>query len=185
MPVGSKERKTRPAIFREEGSQLLEFGMALPFLLVMLVGAIDFGGAWTLKEKISSAAREGTRIAASQPNDLSSGSPPASVTAVRNAVANYLTSANVTPCAVGTTAASAGSLAWQYTSTTTGCSTFLLKIERGYTFLSGTTTVVATRVTLNYPFNWGFGQAIKFMSPTSTYANSITVSTVVVIANMN
>jgi len=168
-----------------EAAQLFEFALVLPLLVVMVVGVADFGAAWTLKDKLSNAARDGARIAASQFDDLNSGkNPPDSVTAVRDAVANYLTSANVTSCAVGTTASSAGALAWQYTSSSAGCSAFLLKIERGYTYLNSGTTVVATRVTLNYPFNWNFGHIIKLLAPSSTYANPITISTNVVMANL-
>ena len=173
-----------------EAAQLLEFAFVLPMLVVMVIGAVDFGAAWLLKDKLSNAARDGARIAASQFDDLNPpatppGSTPASVTAVRDAVANYLTNAKVTSCAVGTTASSAGPLAWQYTSGSGGtCSVFLLKIERGYTYLNGTTTVVATRVTLKYPFNWSFGHIIKLLAPSSTYANSITLSTNVVMENL-
>jgi Flp pilus assembly protein TadG len=169
-----------------EASQLVEFALVLPLLLVMAIGIVDFAGAWLLKDKLTNGARDGARIAASQFNDLGSGSPPASVTSVRDAVANYLTFANVTACAVGTSASSAGTLAWQYTSSSGGtCSVFLLKIERGYTYLNGTTTVVGTRVTLTYPFDWSFGRIIKLLAPASTYTNSITISTNVVMENLN
>jgi hypothetical protein len=108
------------------------------------------------------------------------------VTAVRDAVANYLSNANVTRCAVGTTASSAGTLAWQYTSSSGGtCSVFLLKIERGYTYLNGTTTTVGTRVTLIYPFEWSFGGVITLLAPASTYPNSLTISTSFVMENLN
>ncbi len=169
---------------RTEGAELLEFALVLPLLVVMVIGVVDFGAAWLLKDKLSNAARDGARIAASQFDDLSSGSPPASVTAVRDAVANYLTNAKVTTCAVDTTPT--GTVpTWQYTSTSGGtCSVFLLKIERRYTYPNGTTTVVATRVTLNYPFDWNFGHIIKLLAPSSTYANSFTISTNVVMTNL-
>ena len=167
-----------------EAAQLFEFALVLPMLVVMVIGAVDFGSAWLLKDKLSNAARDGARIAASQLNDLSSGSPPASVTAVRNAVANYLTNANVTTCTVGTTASGAFPT-WQYTSSSTGCGSFLLTIERRYTYPNGATTVVATRVTLNYPFNWNFGHVVKLLAPSSTYANSFTISTNAVMENLN
>src|SRR5713101_8470197 len=121
-----------------EAAQLLEFALVLPLLVVMVIGAVDFGAAWLLKDKLSNAARDGARIAASQFDDLNSGSPPASVTAVRDAVANYLTNAKVTTCAVDATPT--GTVpTWQYTSTSGGtCSVFLLKIERRYTYPNGT-----------------------------------------------
>jgi len=170
-----------------EGAQLLEFALVLPMLLVLVFGAADFGKAWALKDKLSNAARDGARIAASQTNDLNGGgNPPASVTAVRDVVANYLTNANVTSCAVGTTAASAGTFAWQYTSGSTGCGAFLLKIERGYTYTSGSpaATMVATRVTLTYPFSWNIGRLMKLMLPSSTLGNSVNITTTAVMQNL-
>ncbi len=180
--------RTRLRFLRgSEAAQLFEFALVLPLLVVMVVGVADFGAAWALKDKLSNAARDGARIAASQFDDLNSGkNPPDSVTAVRDAVANYLTSANVTSCAVGTTASAVPgtALAWQYTSSSAGCSVFLLEIERGYTYPNGGTTVVATRVTLKYPFNWNFGHIVKLLAPSSTYADSFTLSTNVVMANL-
>ncbi len=168
-----------------EAAQLLEFALVLPLLVVMVIGAVDFGAAWLLKDKLSNAARDGARIAASQLNDLNSGSnPPASVTAVRDAVANYLTNANVTTCAIDTNASSAGTLAWQYASSSAGCGNFLLKIERGYTFTGGGMTLTATRVTLNYPFNWNFGHVVKLLAPSSTYTASLPLSTTAVMQNL-
>src|SRR5712692_8058223 len=182
----SNGRPARRGLVRgSEGAQLLEFALVLPMVLVIVFGAADFGAAWALKDKLTNAARDAARIAASQPNDLSGGgNPPPSVTALRDVVANYLTNAKVTTCAVGTTAASAGTLAWQYTSSSTGCGAFLLKIERGYTFVSGTTTIPATRVTLTYPFTWNIGRLMKLMIPASTLGNSVNITTAVVMQNL-
>src|SRR5713226_9062237 len=184
--------KGRPAgrglVRGAEGAQLLEFALVLPMLLVIVFGAADFGAAWALKDKLSNAARDAARIAASQTNDLNGGgNPPASVTAVKDVVANYLTNANVTTCPDGApawTVASAGTLAWQYTSGSTGCGAFVLKIERGYTFVSGTTTIPATRVTLTYPMTWNIGRLMKLMIPSSTLGNSINLTTTAVMQNL-
>ncbi len=169
-----------------EGAQLLEFALVLPMVLVIVFGAADFGAAWALKDKLSNAARDAARIAASQTNDLNSGkNPPDSVTAVRYVVANYLTNAKVTTCPDSAwTVASAGTFAWQYTSSSTGCGAFVLKIERGYTFVSGTTTIQATRVTLTYPMTWNIGRLMKLMLPTSTLGNSINLTTTAVMQNL-
>src|SRR5712692_627410 len=125
--VMSKGRPAARAFLRGgEGAQLLEFALVLPMLLVVVFGAADFGAAWALKDKLTNAARDGARIAASQTNDLNGGgNPPASVTAVKDVVANYLTNAKVTTCPDSPpnlwTVASAGTFAWQYTSSSTGC----------------------------------------------------------------
>jgi len=186
----SNGRPARRGLVRgSEGAQLLEFALVLPMVLVIVFGAADFGAAWALKDKLSNAARDAARIAASQTNDLNSGkNPPDSVTAVRYVVANYLTNAKVTTCpdsaATPWTVASAGTLAWQYTSGSTGCGAFVLKIERGYTFVSGTTTIPATRVTLTYPFTWNIGRLMKLMIPASTLGNSVNITTAVVMQNL-
>src|SRR5713226_10031907 len=187
--VVSKGRPARRGLVRgSEGAQLLEFALVLPMLLVIVFGAADFGAAWALKDKLSNAARDAARIAGSQSNDLrGGGNPPASVTAVKDVVANYLTNAKVTTCPDSAwTVASAGTFAWQYTSSSTGCGAFLLKIERGYTYTSGSpaVTIVATRVTLTYPFTWNIGRLMKLMSPTSTLGNSVNITTTAVMQNL-
>jgi Flp pilus assembly protein TadG len=50
-----------------EGSQLLEFAFALPFLLVLAVGITEFSFAFVLRDKLANAAREGARKAVTQP----------------------------------------------------------------------------------------------------------------------
>lgn len=174
-----------------EAAQLLEFALVLPLLVVLAVSASDVSGAWALKDKLTNAAREGARIAVSQTNDLNSGNdPPASVTAVRDTAANYLTNANVTTCAVGTSPSSSGTdggtakMWWQYTSSSTGCGAFLLKIDRGYTFTVGMTTLVGTQVTLAYPFSWKFGAIFKLLAPASNFDSSVTISTSAVMQNL-
>jgi Flp pilus assembly protein TadG len=186
--VVSNGRPARRGLVRgSDGAQLLEFALVLPMLLVIVFGAADFGAAWALKDKLSNAARDAARIAASQTNDLSGGgNPPPSVTAVKDVVANYLTNAKVTTCPEPWTVASAGTLAWQYTSSSAGCGDFLLKIERGYTYTSGSpaVTIVATRVTLTYPMTWTIGRLLKLMIPSSTLGDSIKITTTAVMQNL-
>jgi len=182
----SKGRSAARAFLRgAEGAQLLEFALVLPMLLVIVFGAADFGAAWALKDKLTNAARDAARIAVSQSRaDLTQTNPP-SVQALRDVIANYLTNAKVTTCVIGTTATSAGPFAWQYTSSSTGCGAFLLKIERNYTFVSGTTTILATRVTLTYPLTWTIGRLMKLMIPTSTLGDSVNIPTTAVMQDLN
>lgn len=50
---------------RDEGGQaLVEFALITPFLLMMLIGIIEFGRAWNLHQVVTDAAREGARKAA-------------------------------------------------------------------------------------------------------------------------
>lgn len=46
---------------RERGQAAVEFALILPFLLVMLVGIIEFGRAWNEHMVITDAAREAAR----------------------------------------------------------------------------------------------------------------------------
>ncbi len=178
---------------RDSGSQIFEFALVLPFLIVFLVGIIDFGTAFHLKQRLNNAAREGARYAAWQSMlDVNCGGSctpaPTSIRNVRDTVANYLAAANVANCAVGTTATYSASPypAWTYTSPTAGCSTFSLEIDRNYTVtgytyvgLNGNTVpVTANRVVIHYPYNWLlFGGAIGLLAPGANYGTSVTLTT--------
>ncbi len=49
---------------RDEGGQAaVEFALVLPFLLIMLVGIVEFGRAWNQHQVITDAARETARRA--------------------------------------------------------------------------------------------------------------------------
>src|ERR1044072_9880402 len=53
--------------FREtEGSEIVEFAVPLPLLIVLVVAIYDFGAAFTVKHMLSNTVREGARIASSQ-----------------------------------------------------------------------------------------------------------------------
>jgi Flp pilus assembly protein TadG len=47
----------------DEGQALVEFALIVPFLLVFLVGIVEFGRAWNLHQVLTDAAREGARKA--------------------------------------------------------------------------------------------------------------------------
>src|ERR1700676_1546193 len=146
------------------GSELLEMAFGLPLLVVFLVGISDFGGAYNLKHRLSNAVREGVRFAASQSrlDELSNGSvcscTPASVSAVRDVVANYLANAGVTQCGVGPGGTQFG-LQWNfdYSTSGSGCGSFSLVIDRNNTATTnGTITIPVTHVSLTYPYTWQF-----------------------------
>jgi len=48
----------------EKGQSMVEFALVLPVLLLILIGIIDFGWAFNGKITLTSAAREGARVAA-------------------------------------------------------------------------------------------------------------------------
>src|SRR5216683_2014739 len=98
------------------GSQILEFAVALPLLLVFVVAIYDFGRAFNTKEKLNFAARDGARFGSTQPtSDLSQGTP-LSVTAIRDLVDADLLAAGINDCLLGAIQQS-GPVAWTATGT--------------------------------------------------------------------
>ncbi len=180
-------RISRDLFTNREGSQLLEFAFMLPFLLVFVVGILDFGGVYNLKQKLNNASREAARFAA---GENSGGSLSTSdVNAVRDVVSNYLTNASVTQCTISAAPSSVVGFVYTYNSASSGCtgSNFLLVIDRNYLITSGTTTVASTRVTLTYPYVWTLGKMIGFMLPSSTLNAALPtkISTEAVMQNLN
>lgn len=47
----------------ERGGAMVEFALVVPLLLVLMMGIIDFGRAWNVKQALTDAAREGARRA--------------------------------------------------------------------------------------------------------------------------
>ena len=74
--------------FGERGQSLVEFAIALPVLLAVVIGIFEFGMAWNQRQVITNAAREGARVAVLGNK---------TGTDVENAVTNYLTNANLDP----------------------------------------------------------------------------------------
>ncbi|HVO79605.1 MAG TPA: TadE/TadG family type IV pilus assembly protein [Terriglobales bacterium] len=178
-------RRTWSQIAGTEASQLVEFAVALPLLVVFVVGIFDFGQAFNLKQKLSNAAREGARLGSSLPTgDLgTTGVTPTSVDAAKSAVTAYIIAANINDCGLAAqAAASAGSLTWTYTASGSGCPAALtLTIERGYKFQTTVNStqvdVLCTRVTISYPYQWHFSRVIELLAPGSNYAGVTHIST--------
>src|SRR5258708_8427830 len=85
----------------DRASQIVEFAVSLPLLVVFVFGIFDFSGALSLKQKLTNAAREGARVAAAGPtNDLtgSSSGVPVSVSDAFQMVDNYLLSEKINDC---------------------------------------------------------------------------------------
>jgi Flp pilus assembly protein TadG len=161
-----------------EGSQLLEFGLALPFLLVFLIGIIQFGGAFNLKQKEANAAREGTRIVVSNTlADSSCASTNCSVQTAVNAMANYMTNAGVdSSCINPASPSSSGTLTWTYS-----CKGISMTVNHGYVYTpTGGALVTGTEVTVTYPYTWFFNDIIKLLVPKSKIGlpNSLTETAV-------
>ena len=171
----------------ECASQIAEFAVSLPLLVLFVVGIFDFSGAITLKQKLTNAAREGARVAAADPaNDLSnSGSAalPVSVSDAFYVVDNYLLSEKINDCGLASQIpSSSGNLTWS--STATGCpggaaSGLVLTINRGCVTpdpLGG--YVVNTCVTIRYPYAWQFGGVSGLFGGRFTGPSGITTAAV-------
>lgn len=65
------KRPFYPSESREHGQSLVEFGLALPVLILVLVAVVDLGRAFYTYVAITNAAREGARYGASFPFDTS------------------------------------------------------------------------------------------------------------------
>jgi TadE-like protein len=178
------------------GAQLVEFAVALPLLVLFVVGIFDFSNAFTFKQKLTNIARDGARVAVASPaNDLQSpsGSVPASVLNAFQEIDSNLLGNNINDCGV----------AW--VSNTGMSSTFTgncpvghltIIINRGYYFSAGTpalpanpscqtpalstspTVVVGTCVSIQYPYPWRFSRVASLLGNTTTLPTAITTAAV-------
>jgi len=173
------------------GSQLLEFALALPFLLVMVVGILDFGQAYNLKQKLNDSAREGARFAVQLSCADCTQTAPATTQTLENSIVSYLTTAGVDVCGLtGTTAPTVGPQAyasWTFTSPqqctgTTG--NFIIEIDRGATFVNSNGAVVpSTQVIVNSPYAWTFNRIVGLLPGTGTYPAVSSISSSAVMQN--
>ncbi len=178
----------RNLMSRNEGAQLLEFALVLPFLLVFVVGILDFGQAYNLKQKLNNATREAARFAANENsggNNLSVNGV-SDVSAIRDVVDSYLTNAGVTQCTIAANpTVSGGIFVYTFSSSSTGCGAFSLVIDRGYVVTAGPPAVFGTHVTLTYPYAWSFGPIISLLVPGSTLSLPVSISTESIMQNIN
>jgi len=170
----------------ERASQIAEFAVSVPLLVVFVVGIFDFSGAFNLKQKLAGAAQEGALSAGSQTLSDLDQSNPASVRAVVGVVFNYLTNAkvlanaNMGSCKVAGASPSShtpSSLIWQYT--ISNCpDSLVVTVDRGKVFdATGGLKVVGSRVVVTYPYRWRFNSVIQLLIPTATYSAITQVTT--------
>jgi len=174
------------------GSQLVELAIGLPLLAVMAVAVAQFGGAFNLKQIMNNAAREGARVAVNEFSDygtLHDNCANAScVSAVAESVSKYLQNAGVQPqCTFSnTTSWSTTTFSGTFTSSGGGsCSLASLTVERNVAFVSGSTTVTSTRVTLTYPSRYTMGTLFSFLVPGSTTDLPTSLTTNAIMPNIN
>ena len=183
-----------------QASQIVEFAFTIPLLVVFVVGIFDFGSAFSVKQKLANAVREGARIAANQPSSDLSATPlsggcgaPASICAVRDAVDFYLTAGKVNDCGLSSAnSPSQTALAWTFTTTGTCAGPLTLIINRGVTYTVALTTpytsnvtVEASSVQMSYPYKWQFNTVITLLVPGASYAASTQLTAASVMQNLN
>lgn len=202
MPL-SRKRTSVDLLKDVRGSQIVELAVALPLLVVFVVGIFDFGAAFGVKLKIANAAREGARLGSIQPTrDLSDPQgtgcqAPVSICAVRDAVSHYLLAAKLDDCGLST-ANSPGppsGLKWTFTAGGGNCApgTLTLVIDRGSTYTVTLTapynsatpqTVEATTVTLTYPYKWQFNSVVVLLVPGATYSSATNLTSTAIMQNL-
>lgn len=162
---------------RTEASQIVELAVALPLLLVVVIGITDFGTAFNLKQLLNNAAREGVRAAAKQTMGDVTNSAPVTIDAIHDVVDNYLLAARVNDCGLSTAVPTKAGLTWTYTANS-GCpGTLTLVIDRGNTFTTtgaNPVTIETTHIHISYPYQWRFGSFINFFVPSANYATGVT-----------
>jgi len=190
-------------------ASLVEFAIALPLLVVLVVGIFDFGGAFNAKQELNNAMREAARFGAAQPtNDLGNSDLPASVDAIRVLVDSYLQASRINDCALSTAIGTAAATnIWTFTTTSSGgcVGTMTLTIVRGFSNPGagngggcglvannyGTPNPInglnipCTRVTISYPYQWHFNSVIQLVVPGASYGAFLQIQTDAVVPNMN
>lgn len=190
-----------------EASALAEFAVALPLLVVLVVGIFDFGGAFNTKQELNNAAREGARLGASLPtNDLSNTPPPnpPTVDAVRYVVDSYLQAARINDCGLGASGLQAtvqSTLTFVYQAEASPCSAsspLTLTIIRGFGAPGCTLQAIGygaanpinpyipcTQVIISYPYQWIFNSVVQLIVPGASYGTLILIQTDATAINMD
>jgi TadE-like protein len=178
----------------DRAAQIVEFAVALPLLVVFVVGIFDFSTAFTFKQRLTNMARDAARVAAADPsNDVLPSTPvPVSVLDVLQIVDNYLLVNNINDCGIKLATPTNLGLTWKLTANGNGCLSagITIVINRGYYFpatggtppsdcqhpttSAGATTVIGTCVSIQYPYPWKFGRAASLIGSTDTLPTQIT-----------
>lgn len=192
----------RPFDWRDESAaQMVEFAVALPLLILFVVGIFDFSNAFTLKQKLTNVTRDAARVAAADPaNDVpsSSSAVPASVSDAYQLVINYFTANNLNAC--GMTSGSYTTTSpeiWKYSANGNGCpgTGLIITINRGYYFsenasvqplsvsctsqaLGAQPAVIGTCVSIQYAYDWRFGKVASLLGPSAALPSSLSAAAV-------
>src|SRR5713226_8365635 len=125
------------AVGNDRGSQIMEFAITVPLLVVLVVGIYDFAQAFNVKQKLNFAVKDGARFGATQPtNDLSQ-SVPVSVVAIRDLVDADLVAEGIGDCGLATSplqpsGGGFSKVSWTATAACQGQDNLTLTIDRGF-----------------------------------------------------
>ncbi len=193
FPVSPSKNPYLAAYFLvgDHGQAILEFAIALPVLVVFVVGIFDFSGAFNVKQKIEQAAHEGAVLAGAQPMgdiqpaNINPDSLQPVVAAIFNSLAGsqVLVNANNGTCKPPTSPSSHNAVKWTYSvqgcstnpaTTSKGCQldtsdTLWIEIDRGWK-PPGNTLTIGTSVTVSYDYDWRFNSVIQLLLPGAGYA---------------
>jgi len=183
----------------DRAAQIVEFAVALPLLVVFVVGIFDFSGAFTLKQKLTNAARDAARAAAADPIGDLSATTPVSVNDAFWIVDNYLIANKINDCGItpGGSVSVTGPPSWKFVapgSPLNSCpsSGLTIIINRGYYFpatataqpasvdcarqtvTTTQTAVISTCVSIQYGYQWRFGPAASLLGSTPVLPSTIT-----------
>ncbi|MBZ5683834.1 MAG: pilus assembly protein [Acidobacteriia bacterium] len=197
-------RFTASSLRDDRAAQIVEFAVALPLLIVFVVGIYDFSSAFTLKQRLTNIARDAARAAAADPtNDLQSpsGTIPISVNDAFQIVDNSLLANKINDCSITNTASPSG-LTWTFTASGNGCVSpgLTMVVNRGYYYPStgatlpnvnctsqapgsGQVAIISTCVSIRYAYPWRFGQAASLLGRNTVLPKEI--SAIAVAMNEN
>ncbi len=187
----------------ERAAQIVEFAVALPLLIVFVVGIFDFSNAFTLKQKLTNVTRDAARTAAAEPTSDLGNAMPVSVASAFYVIDNYLKANNIDDCGITVAGGtSTARLTWTFSQSGSGGSScaITILINRGY-FLalpqptqppgvtcvpqapaSGQTQLIATCISIQYSYPWRFGQVASLIGGGNSVLPPM-ISTIAVVGN--
>jgi Flp pilus assembly protein TadG len=155
-------QRYRELALNEKGAELVELAFVLPFFLVIIIGIVDFGGAWAARDQVAGAAQGAIRVAVNNFNDTTNpqcGGVPCSVQAAVNTAISALNNANLPTCGMDPANITATGAAFTWSDSTVCLNnggTFTITVSRAVPETdssSGTNvTVLTTQVTISYPY---------------------------------
>lgn len=198
LRTNSGAKNGRGWIFRrlvgsEKGAELLELAFALPFFLVMIIGIIDFGGAWAAKDEVEGAARSGARAAVANFNDTTNPQcgGPCSVQVAVNAIVQNIDKANLPDCGMNASgiAASGSAFTWSDSAACPNGGTFTITVARAVPLVDGSTgtnaNVLATQVTVSYPYTLQLAMTGGLIFNLGNFNSYVTLNTATTMVNLN